>query len=145
MTAKQYLGQLRTLQKHIKVLKEELIRRRTSLESTAAPILSDRVQTSPGGDRFADAIAALADKDIQLEELLRVYSDLRQHIIVQICRMPNELQSSVLRLKYAEGMSLPQVADALHYSEGYIKQVHTAALLSFEARYEKDLVEIYPL
>lgn len=142
MTAREYLRQLPRINHHIEILTEEIERRRAALEFTAAPVLGDRVQTSPGGDRFADAIAALADKDIQLEELRYIYGTLRERMLCQICRLPNTLQADILRLKYAEEMNLDDIADTLHYSAGYIRQMHTAALVSFEERFNDDMVEI---
>ena len=63
MTAKQYLKRLGSLQLNIEKLTAEIAARRARLENPSLKISSDRVQSSVGGDKFADAIAALVDME----------------------------------------------------------------------------------
>lgn len=142
MTARLYLRQLPLLQLRIDRLHEDLERRRARLESTTKPLSADIVQTSPGGDRFADAIAALADKDLQYEALLEIYEEFRQRITSQILGMESDLHIKVLLGRYVDGKSLAALADEMYYSRGYIRQVHTLALAAFELKYLHDMVEI---
>lgn len=135
MTVKQYLRQLSKLQTNIDILSSELEERRTRLESTAAPPLGDKVQTSPGGDRFADAIAAMADKDIQRRELIYIYEELRARIVDQILALDNELQQRVLYERYVHGKQLRVIALELHYSYDRICHVHGEALISFAKKH----------
>lgn len=138
MTAKQYLRQLARLQLNIKILSEELEERRTRLTSTAAPVLGDKVQTSPRGDAFAAAMAAIADRDIQRRELLYTYEELRDSIVAQIIAMPNPLQACVLYDRYVQNRTLVQIADATHYSYTRICHVHGQALADFFRLYLQD-------
>lgn len=135
MTAKQYLRQLWRLEQNIRILTEELETRRTSLTSTTAPVLGDRVQTSPGGDRFADLIAALADKEIRQEELLYQYKLMRAQILEQILELDNEMQVEVLRSRYLKRETLRKIAADNHYSYDRICHIHGEALLAFAAKH----------
>lgn len=138
MTAKQYLRQLARLQLNIKILTEELEERRTRLTSTAAPILGDKVQSTPKGDAFAAAMAAIADKDIQRQELVFIYEQQRDRIVGQIIELPNPLQARVLYDRYVRNRTLVQIADATHYSYTRICHVHGQALADFFRLYLQD-------
>jgi DNA-directed RNA polymerase specialized sigma subunit len=138
MTAKQYLRQLARLQLNIKILTEELEERRTRLTSTAAPVLGDKVQSTPKGDAFAAAMAAIADKDIQRQELVFIYEQQRDRIVGQIIELPNPLQARVLYDRYVQNRTLVQIADATHYSYTRICHVHGQALADFFRLYLQD-------
>ena len=138
MTAKQYLRQLSKLELNIRILTDELEERRTRLTSTAAPVLGDKVQSSPRGDAFAAAMAALADKDIQRQELVFIYEQQRDRIVGQIIELPNPLQARVLYDRYVQNRTLVQIADATHYSYTRICHVHGQALADFFRLYLQD-------
>lgn len=135
MTAKHYLRQLAKIQRSIEILKDEIDERRTRLESTSAPVLGDRVQTSPGGDRFADAIAILADKDLQRQELIYTYESLRDTIVDQILELDNEIQQKVLYERYVHNRMLKSIATELHYSYDRVCHIHGEALISFTRKH----------
>lgn len=135
MTAKQYLRQLRKLERNIRILTEEIEQRRSSLTSTSAPIAGDKVQTSPGGDRFADLIAALADIELQQETLIGIYHSMRAEMVNQILSLDNDMQVTVLRSRYLLGKSLRIVAQETHYSYERICHIHGEALAAFTKKY----------
>lgn len=135
MTAKQYLRQLSKLQQRINILKDEIDERRTRLESTTAPVLGDRVQTSPGGDRFADAIAILADKDLQRQNLIWIYEQQRDDIVDQILELDNVTQQKVLYERYVRERYLKDIARDMCYSYDRICHIHGEALISFARKH----------
>lgn len=135
MTAKQYLRQLWRLQQNIRILTEEIEERRTQLTSTAVPTLGDKVQTSPGGDKFADMIAALADKEVYQEQLLYEYNLMRAEILGQIMALDNEMHVEVLRSRYLLRKQLKQIAKETNYSYDRICHIHGEALLAFYKKY----------
>ena len=138
MTSKQYLRQLARLQLNIKILTEELEERRTRLTSTAAPVLGDKVQSSPRGDSFAAAMAALIDRDTQRQELVYIYEQERDRIVAEIMGLPNPLQARVLYDRYVQNRTLVQIADDTHYSYTRICHVHGQALADFFRLYLQD-------
>lgn len=135
MTAKQYLRQLSKLELNIRILTDELEERRTRLTSTAAPPLGDKVQSSPRGDAFAAALAALADKDLQRTELIYTYEILRERIVEQILGLDNVVQSRVLYDRYVQGKRWDDIAEELYYSRQHVCRIHGSALVEFAKKY----------
>lgn len=135
MTAKQYLRKLRFIQKNIDTLQEEIARLRSRLESTAVPSLGDRVQSSGTHDRFADAIASLADKEIQYSDLLETYEKFRQQIVAKILSMDNDIYARILYARYVQNKTLGSIADDLAYSIDRMKHLHGEALDAFQKKY----------
>lgn len=135
MTAKQYLRQLRKLERNIAILTEEIEQRRASLTSTSAPIGGEKVQTSPGGDRFADLIATLADIEVQQETLIDIYHHMRTEMVSQILALDNDMQVTVLRGRYLLGKSLRVIASETHYSYERICHIHGEALAAFTKKH----------
>ena len=135
MTAKEYLQQLQSLQHNIEILHERIEKDRARLESTSAPLRPDKVQSSAYGDRFADAIARLADKSLEYQDLLDIYEMLQQRIIHQILDMPDGLQKRVLYERYVNCKAWKVIAIEQHYSEQYLLLVHNNALATFGQLY----------
>lgn len=135
MIAKQYLRELSRIELNIKMLTEELEERRTRLTSTAAPTLGDKVQSSPQGDAFATAMAAIADKDLQRKELLIIYEIKRDQIVDEIRGLEDATQAAVLYARYVQHKRWDVIALELHFSIQRVFQVHGNALISFTAKY----------
>ena len=133
MTAKEYLGQLRRCSVRISILKEDIFRLRSRLESTTIT-LGEKVQSSPQ-DTFTETMARLIDRQRQLEGMCDEYDALMSHILDEILAMPNEVYSSILYKRYASGLSLPEIAKILHYSVDRVKHLHGDALRAFERQY----------
>lgn len=134
MTAKQYLRQVRKAQLQIQRLTEEIEERRTAITSTAAPILGDRVQTSPS-DHFAAAMAQLMDLDMRRAEEMLDYLILKDRISEQVRSIEPELYQTVLYKRYINAMSLRKIAENEGYSYDWICHVHGDALLAFSKKF----------
>lgn len=134
MTAKQYLRQVRKAQLQIQRLTEEIEERRTAITSTAAPILGDRVQTSPS-DHFAAAMAQLMDLDMKRAEEMLDYLILKDKISEQVRSIEPELYQTVLYKRYINAMSLRKIAEEEGYSYDWICHVHGDALLAFSKKF----------
>lgn len=134
MTAKQYLRQLSRIENQIKTLSEEIMERRTRLTSTAAPVLGDKVQTSPT-DVFTNIMAALADKEVQFAELCYIYEDQRDKIVRQILGMDNPTQARVLYLRYVKEQRWDVIAEEMHYNRQNVCRIHGNALVEFAKKY----------
>lgn len=135
MTAKQYLRQLTNLELNIRILSEEIEERRSRLTSTAAPILGDRVQTSPK-DVFASMMAALADKEVAQADLILIYEQKRDEIVSQILGLDDAVQGRVLYERYVQCKRWEVIADGMHYSIQRIFQIHGNALVAFALKYD---------
>lgn len=139
MTAKQYLQQLARLQTNIKILQDEIEERRTRLTSTTMP-LGEKVQSSPSGDRFADMIASLADRDLFCQGLICDYEDMRDRIVEEITGLENEQEITVLYERYVRGKYWDRIASEMHYSKQHIFRIHGRALVSFAKKYPQRLL-----
>lgn len=138
MTAKQYLRQVRKAQLQIQRLTEEIEERRTAITSTAAPILGDRVQTSPS-DHFAAAMAQLMDLDMHRAEEMLDYLILKDRISEQVRSIEPEIHQTVLYKRYISGKSLREIAAEECYSYDRICHIHGEALLIFSKKYHVDI------
>lgn len=136
MTPKQYLQQLQKIAIRMSALRDEVIRMRSRLESTTVPLKKDRVQSSSKGDAFADAIAIMADKSVQYEELLTIYEGMRQRIIEQILALDDLRSVEILSKRYVQGKGMIQIAEEMHYSRGYVSVLHSKALRQFAEKYQ---------
>lgn len=135
MTAKQYLSQLSKIEYNIRILSDELEERRTRLMSTAAPSLGEKVQSSPKADAFASAIAALADKDLQRQDLILEYEIMRDQIVDQIRGLEDPVQAQVLFERYVHRKRWEVIASEMNYSIQRIFQIHGNALVAFYVKY----------
>lgn len=138
MTAKQYLLQLPKLELNIKLLEAEIEERRTRLTSTSAPKLGDKVQSSTNGDAFATAIAILADKDLQRQEMIITYEVMRDKIVDQILELEDATQSKVLYERYVKRKRWALIAEEMHFSIQRIFQIHGNALVNFSVKHLHD-------
>lgn len=136
MTAKQYLKQLTRLRHQLEVLGMEIEERRTRLESTAAPQLGEKVQSSPKGDVFASMMAALADKELQQTELMFCYETQRNKIVDQILGMDNAIQGRVLYERYVQEKRWDVIAADMFYTRQHICRIHGNALVEFAKKYD---------
>lgn len=134
MTAKEYLGQLKTLARNIDILYENIERDRARLESVTISLKPDKVQTSVSGDKFGDAIARLADKDLQRRDMVVIYEGMRDRIIDQIMEVPS-LQGTLLYEHYVKFKPWHVIAAELHYSESHVYNQHLLALQTFDKLY----------
>lgn len=135
MTAKQYLRQLSQKEINIRKLSDEIEERRAKLTSMTLPVLGDKVQTSPGGDHFADMIASLADREVKLAEDIQEYFRLRDEIVDRILGMDDAVQGDVLYQRYVQGRQWQPIADDMHYSVQRVFQIHGNALVAFAVKY----------
>lgn len=135
MTSKQYLRQLSQKEIHIRKLSDEIEERRAKLTSMTLPVLGDKVQTSPGGDHFADMIAALADREVELSEKIQDYFSFRDEMVDRILGMDDAVQGDVLYQRYVQGKQWQPIADDMHYSVQRVFQIHGNALVAFAVKY----------
>lgn len=139
MTAKQHLLQIRKLNRRIYILSEEIEVRKARLTSITMPLGGEKVQTSVHGDRFADMIAALADKELQQESMLLIYQEMRDKIVEEILGIENELQQAVLYERYVNCCDWDQIARKLIFSKSHLYRIHGNALVAFTKKYQDKL------
>lgn len=141
MRAKEYLGRIKNLTTKIEQLKLEL----RELEDAAIGISGvdyskELIQSSSSGEpAFVKLMPKISDLKIQIANTIEEYVVLRHKTINQIHQLENDVYIQVLFKTYAENKSLEIVADELHYSYGYTRHLHRAALIEFEKIFANDL------
>lgn len=136
MTAKAYLLQLTRLRHRIRWIKDEIDALRAEAESVRG-IRYDkiRVQTSPDPDPLASYFARLEKEEQRLVATMDKYIEIRVNIEQQLADFAPGMYADILYLRYAEGMTLQQIADEMNYSYDYVRHAHGHALQAFERKY----------
>lgn len=134
MTAKEYLRQLRKIDRQLELLfkeREELEKAQTFMRSPQMD--GDRVQTSPSGDppwmgyliKWEEMTARIGEKWDELIEL-------KQTIIDQIGMLSDTRYIDILGKRYVEFKSFEMIAVEMGYSFEYTLRIHWEALKAFE-------------
>ena len=91
-------------------------------------------------DRMAEDIVKVADSTEQLKKVLDQIDRDLQEILRAIDSVPDELQKTVLTLRYIEGLSWENIQEQLNYERTQTLQTHGHALWHvkkwLEARHE---------
>ena len=118
MDVKKYLGQVRYSDMRIRGKLEEL----DSLH---------RLMLALGGsDRTMEKIAALQEEiNRDIDNLV----DLKREIVRQIRRLSQPEYQAVLEMRYLRGWTWERVAMNMHFSQGYVYDLHKDALKELSA------------
>ncbi len=137
MTAKEYLRKLGKLQLNIEKLTAEIEARRSRLEAPAMPNLSEKVQSSIGGDRFADAIAHIVDAEKERQQKILAYETERDQIVNEILGLDDARQARILYDHYVLGKPLKVLAREYSYDYHWLCHLHGRALQTFSEKYKE--------
>lgn len=131
MRPKEYLGQLRHLDKEIntKLLLIEDLRARTF--SIGSLDTKEKVQSS-GGLNFSDWIDNVTDLEKEIKTEIEKLINLKNKINMQINKIDNPLYRLILINHYILNYTLQEIASKHNYSYSYIKHAHGEALESFK-------------
>lgn len=136
MTAKEYLRQLRRLDRQLELLfreREELERAQTFLRSPQ--IEGDRVQTSPSGDppwmgyliKWEEMTNRIGEKWNELIEQKKV-------IVSQINDLTDSRYIDLLTKRYVEYKSFEKIAVEMNYTYDHVRRLHGWALQAFKQK-----------
>lgn len=133
MTAKEYLLQIRKIDRQLKALlreRKELDIARTYMQSPQ--IVGDRVQTSPSGDppwmKYLIKWGELTEKiGERWDELICTKKDIED----QINTLDDDRYIDVLTKRYIELKSFEKISVEMHYEYGYTRKIHKRALDAF--------------
>lgn len=131
MRAKEYLGQIRRLERQIIRTREEIERNRALLLGAGLDYSKDRIQTTPE-DMLSRVMAEIVDLEAEQAERIRLLSKTRDRIIEEISALPDFRHGELLYLRYVEGRRLEEIAVAMNLSFGRVRHMHGEALKSFE-------------
>ena len=129
MTTKQYLNQVRNLDKRVNAKLDELSSLRALTEKVTASY-SEKVQASTS-DTFTSNVAKIVDLEKEIDAEIDRLIRLKERITKEIDSMPSNTYSALLSSRYLEGKTWEDVAEMLHYDERQIFRIHENALKEF--------------
>lgn len=142
MTVKEYLNQIRALDKKIDQRIEEAAELRQIAFGIRSPDLSgDRVQTSPDPDKRSELVHKYIVLENRINELIDQYVDMKNKIIGEIHALPDMRLSELLYLRYVKYMRIEEIACTMKktngdaYSYQHILRLHGKALKCFGKKY----------
>lgn len=138
MTTKEYLMQIKRMEKMIDNKLSELYRLRQLVSSISISTDGERVMSSGSMDKMGDSVAKIVDLEYSVSETISQYTELRQKIISQIDSLKNYEYYSVLFSRYVSNNEFWKIADEMGYSERQVFRIHGSALKEFEKNFGKE-------
>lgn len=135
MRAREYLRGIKRLDVLIEQKLEEKEELRRGLEGLSA--VSAGCERVKGGELPGDGrVVRMLDKidllEREIDGLIDVLVDKKRLILQQIQRVGNPGYMFVLYGVYVRGKRMREIAKEMHYSYGYVRQLHWRALQEFE-------------
>lgn len=125
---KDYLFQIKNLNKDIQKTEEHIQALRYSLGIAGINYDKERVQSSPIVDKFAHIFAQIDKQEKVLEDLKTKLIETRVKIINMIHELENDKHRKLLNIVYVDMKSLKIAANKMCFSYDYIKELHLEAL-----------------
>ena len=127
--AKRFLRGYRALLLRRESLLREIERLRESLTGITAPLKDDPVQGSGASDRMADTVARIVDAEEALNPALTEINDRIREILAAIDPVPDEMEKTVLTLRYIEGLDWITISERIAYEISNTYIIHGRALV----------------
>lgn len=127
--AKLFLQRYRAL-----IARQESLQRSIDAAYSRATSCTSRLKpvTVTGGngafDRMAEDVTRITDETAQLRAVLSETGDALREILSAIESVPDEMQKTVLTMRYVEGMYWHQIISVLHYESTQVFILHGRAL-----------------
>lgn len=144
MRAKEYLNQVRMLDRKIAHKREEVEALRARAESTSSGLSgSGRVQSTPEADKTGRIVTRIVDLEREIEDTLEKLCVKRDEVINTIHMLEDHRYVELLYLKYVKYMRLEEIActmkrtDGRPYSFQHILRLHGEALRAVEVHTER--------
>lgn len=137
MTTKQYLRQIRILDKHIDSKLEELSNLRSKVCNITASYSSQPRSSSSAGDKMASAIAKIVDLENEIALEIDQFVDMKQEINRRIAQLSDPAYGLLLNLRYMNQMSWQKISLRMNYDKSWVLRLHQRALTELSAMMDK--------
>lgn len=129
--AKRFLRGYRALVMRRDSLMREIDRRRESATGTTVRLKAINVQGGGGAyDRMAEDVAWIVDAEETLGDALAEIGRRLREILTAIESVPDEMQKTVLTLRYIEGLDWISISERIGYEERQTFVIHGRALVA---------------
>ena len=132
MTAKEYLRQLRDMEKAIAKKQDRRCEILYRAKYVTANYSGVKVRSGSTSDRVADAVIAAETLQEEIDADTWALICKRHEIIGQIQQLQKVLSIDILYFRYVQHKSLKDIAKETGYTAQYIRTAHGKALLEFE-------------
>jgi len=145
MTAKEYLGQIRTYDKRIERKIDELDRLRSLAVGTSGSGMNPDKITAPDPDphKMEKCITRYVELENEINEMIDGYVELRDKIINEIHTIGDVRYEEILYLRYVQFRRLEEICCQMrkpnggYYSYDHILHLHGNALKVFWEKHEE--------
>ena len=110
-------------------LLREIERRRESATGTTVRLKEINVQSGGAYDRMAEDVARIVDDEESLGDALQEIARKLKEILMAIESVPDEMQKTVLTLRYIEGLDWLPIAERIGYEISNTYIIHGRALV----------------
>ena len=135
--AKRFLRGYRALLVRRDSLIREIERRRESATGTTVRLKEINVQSGGASDRMAEDVARIVDDEASLGDALQEIARKLKEILMAIESVPDEMQKTVLTLRYIEGLDWLPIAERIGYEISNTYIIHGRALVEINKWLEK--------
>lgn len=128
--AKYYLKGYKALMLRRESLLREVERMRESLTSTTVQLKQDIVTGSGATDRIGNLVPQIVDTEQTILPELKDINERIRRILAAINSVPDEMQKTILTLRYIEGLDWISVSERVGYEERQTFVIHGRALIA---------------
>lgn len=141
MDTKQYLSQIRRLDRQIQNKLSELYNLKMMASSITVSNEGERVQTSGDKDQLGAVVAKVVDMENEVNKMVDLFVDTRNRIIIQIDSLDDLDSYDILSMRYVAGKTFHEISEKTGWSIRKVFSLHGKALLEFEKKYGREYLE----
>lgn len=123
---KTYLRQAYKLDKRLQREQMKLEKLRSAIEYRSPAF--DGMGGHGSGDRLSETVASIVERSQRVDELAALYAKKYEEIERSIRSVGDDALEEVLELRYLQYMKWEDIANAMHYTERRVLQLHGKAL-----------------
>lgn len=139
MDAREYLWQLKNIDKRIEDKMEEAHRWRDIAENVTSKLNKDKVQTSPKPDKMADAIVNAIQYEKESEELARKLAEFKNKVSRMIDDIDDIRYYEVLKNFFVFDMKYAEVQTVMDRSYRHVRRELDSAIEFFGTTYHDEI------
>lgn len=139
MNAREYLWQLKNIDKRISDKMEEAQRWRDIAENVTSRISKDKVQTTPKPDKMADAIVNAVQYERESEEIAKKLTEFKHSVTMQIDRIDDIRHYDALKMFFVKDMTYVQMQAHMDKSYRHVRREVDKAVDAFGTMYAEEI------
>lgn len=128
MTAKEYLEQVRQMERHIEVKRAQIMHLREIATRATSVIEAVRTGGTAKRSKLADAVDEMVDIERTIERDIKRLSELYREISGVIVQIDNETYRELLTLRYLCNGKWEDIAEKMHFDPRSVYRLHGRAL-----------------